>query len=169
MEQERFQRERPEAADRGKQLEEIRQRQQELAEHAKEVAAEEGPKRKPTPDEIKEAKAIIADYLAAGEFPKITVAREHLEDILEKGLKARPTAYQKDVKLIVGTLGREAFLPEDQDRVILEIHTDPKRVTPRFTGEAKAFEGVVAFELDEIPPDDLRVIDPKNDDQENAA
>lgn len=144
-----------------KALEEARRRQAELAAHAEEVAKMEGSKRKPTPEEIKEAKAIIADYLAAGEYPKITVARRHLEEILEKGLKARPTAYQKDVKLIVGTLGREAFLPHEQDRVILEVHTDPKRVVPRFTGESKAFEGVVAIQAEEIPPENLRVIDPK--------
>lgn len=152
-------------------LDTIRQRLDEHVAHAKAVAEEEGPKRTPTPEEIKEAKQIIADYLAAGEYPKITVAREHLEEILDKGLKARPSAYQKDVKLIIGTLGREAFLPEDQDRVILEVHADPGRIKPRFTGEAKAFEGVVGFDIDVIPPDELRVIDPKTDDgaQEKSA
>lgn len=169
MEDKQFEPGRAEDKSQERQLEKIRQRQQELVEHAKEIAADDGPRRKLSPEEISEAKAIVADYLSAGEYPKITVDRKHLEEILENGLKARPTAYQKNVKLIVGTLGRDAFLPEEQDRVILEIHTDPKRVTPRFTGEARAFEGIVVFELDEIPPKDLRVIDPKAGDDGKSS
>lgn len=111
--------------------------------------------------EIAEARQIIEELLAAEDLPKVTVDRKHLATILSEGLKERPTAYQKEVSAIVGTLGREPLLPEGEDRVILELALTPEELGPRFTGPARVFEGIVAVRGNQVPPDKIRVIDPK--------
>lgn len=115
--------------------------------------------RVPTPQEIAEVKEAVAELLSLGIYPKVTVDRAHLNEILQEGLRERETSYQKGVNLIVGTLGTEPFLPEGQDRVVLELHVDPKKVTPRFTGPSKRFDGVVAIDMRSVPPEMIEVID----------
>lgn len=110
--------------------------------------------------EIDEAVEIIEDLLAAQDLPKVTVAREHLKTILAEGLKERPTAYQKGVAAIIGTVGREPLLPDGEDRVILELALKPGEIVPRFTGPAKVFEGVIGVRGTKVSPEKIRVIDP---------
>jgi hypothetical protein len=55
-------------------------------------------------------------------------------------------------------------LPEDQDRVIIEVRPEPGEIEPRFTGPANAFDGIVVIRGDIIPPEKIvRVIDPKRE------
>ncbi len=113
------------------------------------------------PDDLEEAREVIANFLSKQEFPKVTVDRKHLEEILAHGLRERPTSYQKNVRAIVGTIGIEPLLPEQEDRVILELHIDPKQVQPRFTGPKRTFKGIVHIATAHVPPEKIRVIDPK--------
>lgn len=146
------------------QLEAYRAEVDEEVEEALKTKELKSPKqRKPTSEEIKEVKEAVADLIKLGVYPKVTVDRDHLEAILKDGLRERETAYQKGVKLIVGTLGTEPFLPEGQDRVILELHVSPDDVTPRFTGPANRFDGIVAIGKEVVPPDQITVIEEKNE------
>ncbi len=111
--------------------------------------------------EIEDAKEIIEDLLAAHDLPKVTLPREYLKTVLSEGLKERETSYQRGVMAIVGTVGREPLLPDKEDRVVLELDLKPDEITPRFTGPEKIFEGVVAVRGTAVPPDKIRVIDPK--------
>ncbi len=118
-------------------------------------------------DEIAEAKDILAELIEAAQPPQVTVERKHLESILKNGLEARETEYQKGVKLIVGTIGREPLLPEGQDRVILRLELGADEIEPRFTGENKLFEGVFAVKGGRVPPEKIKIIDPR--DEENLS
>jgi hypothetical protein len=115
---------------------------------------------KPGAESIEDAREAIEEFLANQEYPKVTVARKYLKQILEKGLRPHPTAYQKNVRAIVGTLGVDPLLPKDEDRVILELRVDPKFIDPRFTGPNKTFQGVVGISMPAVPPEMINVIDP---------
>jgi hypothetical protein len=115
--------------------------------------------RRPDPDEIREAREIIAEFITAGEIPKVSVPRQYLDSILREGLRARPTAYQKGVSLTAGTIGLPPYLPADEDRVVLEVNLPPTKIEPRFTGRGHAFQGVVVVRDGFVPPEYLRVLD----------
>ncbi len=122
----------------------------------------------PDPGEIAAAKRCVENLMRSGEYPKVTVNRKKLQEILKHGIIEKPTRYQPSLKLIVGTIGREPLLHPDEDRVVLEIRADANDVEPRFSGEANTFDGVVRIKGPVIPPEKLRVVESERDVPEAA-
>lgn len=100
-----------------------------------------------------EAKEAIAALLRAGERPKITVLKEFLKDIMERGGLMEKETHIPGFVALIGTLGREAYKTEG--RVIFEVINPDVRIEPRFTGKDKKFHGVVYFPKGFIPLKDL--------------
>jgi len=98
----------------------------------------------------------IRELYSQGVRPIVTVPREYAH-VLAYGLKEHST-WIPGLDAIVGTIGRDPYLPSGSDRVIVEV--DPEtadRIKPRFTGPRRSFDGVVVLE-GPIPPERLRIV-----------
>ncbi len=114
--------------------------------------------RRATPEEIREAHEIIRAFIAAGERPRVTVPRVYADTLRKEGLTPHATAYQKDIKFTVGTIGVPPFLPPGEDRVIVELDIPAEVVQPRFTGTQNAFQGVVVIARS-VSPKEIRILE----------
>jgi len=113
-----------------------------------------------TPFFTAEDKDEIGEYIHGlfekGERPVVTVPVQYI-DTLKKGLESH-TTWIFGFNAIAGTFGREPYLPEGEERVIVKINKiDETQVRPRFTGPQKAFQGVVILD-GPIPPEAIEII-----------
>jgi hypothetical protein len=99
--------------------------------------------------EGKEAKAFIENLYAQGDRPIVTVPKQYI-DSLKQGL--RPYATWIGLPLIAATFGREPYVPNGEERVLVQVEIPVDKIKPRFTGPNKTFSGVVVLEPP-IPPD----------------
>jgi len=102
-------------------------------------------------DTIEGAREIIDKLIADGVKPIITVPREKIDTILEKGLHEKRSWVGP--WMLVGTIGKKPYQIE-KNRVALIIDCEEKHLTPRFTGPDKKFHGVVGF-VGYIPPEKI--------------
>ena len=115
-------------------------------------------KERPIPciEDLEEAREYIHDLYESGERPVVTVPQEYAE-ILSQGLAAQ-TTWISDLKIIAGTFGRPPYMPEGEERKIIEISDIPlESIQPRMTGKEKAFQGVVILR-GPIKPEAMRVL-----------
>jgi len=105
--------------------------------------------------DIRKAREYVRETIENGNFPVMTIPKQYAAEI-RKGLV--PHATWIGMPLLAGTLMREPYLPDGEERVIVRIKVDPKRVEPRFTGPDKHYHGIVVFkgpispeEIEEIP------------------
>jgi len=84
------------------------------------------------------------EIMRTQEDPIISVDQRFLDEILTVGgIQAKETWIKE--KLIVGTLGREPYLPEGQKRFLVKIKNPNVKILPRYTGPDSKFHGVVIF------------------------
>ncbi len=102
---------------------------------------------------IDDAKQIVHELCERGERPVVSVPIEY-ENAIAKGLSPKST-WIPGFDAIVGTLGRDPYLPGNQKRVLVEIDIDEANIIPRFTGPGKSFDGVVVLR-GPIPPEKIR-------------
>jgi hypothetical protein len=102
----------------------------------------------------KEARDSIRECIERGEFPILTVPKQYA-DVIKTGLVAHATWIGEP--LLAGTLIRKPYLPEGEERVVLRIKIDPKRIQPRFTGPDKHYHGVVVFN-GPIKPEEIEIL-----------
>ncbi|PIP73413.1 MAG: hypothetical protein COW88_02230 [Candidatus Lloydbacteria bacterium CG22_combo_CG10-13_8_21_14_all_47_15] len=106
------------------------------------------------PEDIDEAREYILARYEKGERPVVTVKKRYLS-VLSRGLAPHATWVPEAGDMLVGTFGREALLPEGEERVAVHVlDIDPRHIEPRFTGPDNAFHGVVALS-GPIPPERL--------------
>jgi len=95
-----------------------------------------------------EAREKIAELIAQGVRPIISVPVEYAERFSREGLRTlehTDWASGEDRSIIAGTIGADPFLEENQERELFEIDPAQVQMAPRFTGPDKAFHGVVVF------------------------
>ena len=97
----------------------------------------------------------IRERIAAGDKPVVTVPKEYVETIKQKGLSEHPT-WIAGVARIAGTLGREPYGETGRARLQIEVNEDD--LEPRFTGPDVSFQGVVGFKDKHISPDRIHLI-----------
>jgi len=105
-------------------------------------------------DQVPEEVAIVdpedaEDYISQlyerGERPVISVPKEY-EAALRTGLRAR-ASWITGLSLLVGTMGRNPYLPGSQDRVFARLKDISRSaIHARFTGPDKAFHGVIVLD-----------------------
>lgn len=88
-----------------------------------------------------DAREFILHLLEEGERPCVTVPEQYLP-YLKEGLKPHST-WILGFDAVVGTLGREPYLPDKNRKIVYIKNIDIKRVEPRFTGPDNSFHGVV--------------------------
>jgi hypothetical protein len=117
------------------------------------------PERRPVPrpaeveerltiEDITEAREYIAELLAAGTRPIVTVPEQYAEQVLKEGIHTllkEDGLTGKKFSFIAGTIGVPILSPSDEDRFVLSVDTDTVKIEPRLTGSDKAFHGVVHF------------------------
>lgn len=103
------------------------------------------------------AENAMNQFILAKEFPIRSVSREKAGIFLDRGMPVEKTAYQRNVELNAATLGRDPFLPEGEDRVLLEVQVKSNEAQPRFTGKENIFQGIVGI-TKYIPPERIRVV-----------
>ena len=94
-----------------------------------------------------DAQEFIRDAIEAGTFPIISVPKQYA-DAARKGLKAHTTWIGE--KYLVGTIGRDPYLPDGEERCLFRIMIRPEQVAPRFTSADHHFHGVVIFREGQI-------------------
>ncbi len=115
----------------------------------------ENPPRKDAPEyekltitDVDDAREHIAELIAAGTHPLVTVPEEFAEQVLKEGIHVLPkhdALTGKKFSFIAGTIGVPPLAPSLETRYVLAIDTDQVKVEPRMTGEDRAFHGVVQF------------------------
>ena len=91
-----------------------------------------------------DAREFVADMIERGERPCVSVSSKYIK-FLKEGLKPH-SSWTPGFNMIVGTIGRDPYLPKNESRVIVRIkEIDLNNIRPRFTGPDKAFHGVVVF------------------------
>ena len=109
-------------------------------------------------DDQEIGRELISELIGAGISPIISVERKFGAEKRAGGMAARE-GWLSGVKLNVGTLGIQPFLPPGEDRVLFKVRvTDPSELEPRMAGDLKTFQGVVVFRGDYISPDRLTEI-----------
>ena len=79
------------------------------------------------------------------------------EKSLQKGLEAH-ASWIPNVTILAGTMSRDVYIPEGEDRVIVEVvDIKEEQIPPRFTGDDHASHGVVVLE-GPIPKESIRII-----------
>lgn len=112
--------------------------------------------------DYEEACDTLRALVESGASPLVTIDRRYLEVVLREGLVARST-HIPGLNLIAGVIGRRAFLPEGEDRVVLRVNRltaahIPGQIAPRLTGKPPAFNGVIYFPKGFVPPTMLEVV-----------
>lgn len=99
-------------------------------------------------DDIDDAREYVAERIAEGVRPMITIPEEHVEDALAYGIGAVPKhdlLTDRKFSFVAGVIGLEPYLPEGETRRVFAVDPSRVRIEPRFTGEDRAFHGVVGF------------------------
>jgi hypothetical protein len=99
-------------------------------------------------DNIDDARECVAELLAQGICPIITVPEEYAEELLTNGVFFLPKEdllSGKRFSFVAGTIGLEPYLPEGKERLVLEVNPEGVRIEPRLTGKDKHLHGVVGF------------------------
>ena len=95
-------------------------------------------------EDPEDAREFIIEKYKEGERPIVSVPKRYLSN-LEEGLKEYST-WIENLRLICGTFGREPYLPEGEERVVVKVEVEPDHIEPRFTGGPKAmFHGVAVL------------------------
>jgi hypothetical protein len=103
-----------------------------------------------------EAEELLKDMLDDLCLPVFTIPREHISEVMQNGLKPRPTWIP--VSILAGTIGIH-YYNNSGDRYIVVVKSPKKyNLKPRFTGPKQNFHGVVVCEKP-IDADDLIIID----------
>lgn len=102
-----------------------------------------------------DAVEIIHSLYEQGKRPIVSVPIEFREYI-SKGLEAYST-WIPGFSAIVGTIGREPYLPPGEDRLLIKVDLPPTSIRPRFTGPDNSFHGVVFID-GPVPPNSLEII-----------
>lgn len=102
-----------------------------------------------------DAQEFIHDAIEAGNFPIISVPKQYA-DAARKGLKAHTTWIGE--KYLVGTIGRDPYFPQGEERCLFRINIHAEQVMPRFTGSDRHFHGVVVFREGQISPQQMEEI-----------
>lgn len=90
-----------------------------------------------------EALEQIHELYERGERPVVSVP-EQFAQAAQNGLSPH-TTWIPGFDAIVGTFGREPYIPNNERRVLLRLELDESQIEPRFTGPDKAFDGVVVI------------------------
>jgi len=106
-----------------------------------------------------EAREFIYKMFEKGERPCVSVKEKRLDE-LSKGLPPH-SSWIPGFEAVVGTFGVEPYLPSiefgDKRKVVRVNGIDPKNVQPRFTGQDKAFHGIVVLN-GPIGPNSIEVL-----------
>lgn len=108
---------------------------------------------------IAEAYEEIVDSFNEGKKPTITSESEHLQSLMERGIRAEDLNNYDNRQIIVGQIGRVPFKADE--RLVLEIDSGPEDIIPRDTGERYdefQFNGTVIFKDEEIPPERITLV-----------
>ena len=89
-----------------------------------------------------EARDLIREDMLKGRLPILTVPKKFAH-VIKQGLVPHSTWIGQP--FLAGTLHREPYLPDGEERIVLQIKVSPDRVEPRFTGPDKHYHGVVIF------------------------
>ena len=88
------------------------------------------------------ARERIHELFEKGERPVISIPQQY-SDALNKGLVAH-ASWIPGFSAIVGTLGREPYMPAGEDRILVKIDIDnEEQIDPRFTGPSHSYQGIV--------------------------
>lgn len=115
-------------------------------------------------DEIfHDSRQALDDLIKAGYAPVFTIPREYIAEVLKNGLVPHETAYQKEVKLTAGTIGRQPFSLEEGRYIVVFKGKDYRSVgiQPRYTlrvGNRLLFNGIIAT-TKTVPMEELMIID----------
>lgn len=110
-------------------------------EHTKE------PREKLVISDIDDAREHVAELVAQGIQPLITVEKTYIEHVLANGVHSLPKEdglTGKRFSFIAGTIGIPPLAPSTEERYVLAI-SPHVRIEPRFTGADQSFHGVVQF------------------------
>lgn len=102
-----------------------------------------------------EAREFISQMLEKGEKPCITVPEQYFE-FIKDGLKPHST-WIMGFDAIVGTLGRDPYMPDEHRKIVYIKNIDIKNIQPRFTGPDNSFHGVIIVN-GPIPPEKIEVM-----------
>jgi len=109
-------------------------------------------------DEVGEVRYYIKSLVENEIYPIISVPKQYDDAIKNNGgIKAHETDIP-GLKLIAGIIADKPFKYDDSDRVFYEIKCKSEDISPRFTGESKSFNGVVAWNRDFIPLSEMKKI-----------
>lgn len=112
-------------------------------------------KEKITIKDPEDAREFIVRLLENGEKPCVTIPEEYTP-FLKEGLKPHST-WIMGFDAIVGTLGREPYLPDSRRKIVYIKNIDINKIQPRFTGPDHAFHGVVIIN-GPVEPDELEIM-----------
>lgn len=93
-------------------------------------------------EDIEEARDAIREAIEKGELPVITVPKKYADSV-KNGISPHSTWIGE--KIVAGTLLREPYFPDGEERAVFKIKVPHKQLEPRFTGPDKHFHGVVIF------------------------
>ena len=99
-----------------------------------------------------DAEGMIHDLFEQGERPVISIPEQYA-DAIQHGLVAHST-WIPGFSAIVGTFGREPYVPAGEKRVLVRVNLDEDQIEPRFTGPSHAYQGIVVLK-GQIPPEKL--------------
>lgn len=112
-------------------------------------------------DDIDDAREHVAELIAQGVRPVITIPEEYVADVERYGITSVPKhdlLTGKKFSFVAGVIGIAPFLPEGEVRRVFEIDPAQVRIEPRLTGSDSTFHGVVGFP-DGIPASALTPLD----------
>lgn len=108
---------------------------------------------------MEDAREQIESLLTAGIKPIISIPKEYIKEIEGRnGISAQETDI-KNVKLIAGVIGDVPYKYNDDNRVFYEVDCSPQDISPRLTGQSGYFNGVVVWNKDFIPLENIRKIE----------
>jgi len=108
-------------------------------------------------EKIADAEEQIGEMFEKGIRPVVTVKATRIEQ-LKNGLP-KHASWIPGFDEIVGTMGIEPYVPEGDERVVVQINIDsPDQIRPRYTGPDHGFHGVVVLN-GPIPPENIEIID----------
>ena len=97
-------------------------------------------------NDLEEAKEIVAELLARGERPTITIPAEYMAYVKKHGIPelAKRDKFGRGYSVIAGRLGADPYFPKQEQRYL--AYVDPSvEVLPRFTGKDHVFAGTIEF------------------------
>jgi hypothetical protein len=113
-----------------------------------------------TIEDVDDAREHVAELVAQGVHPLVTVPEEFAEQVLKDGIHVLPKQdglTGKKFSFIAGTIGVPPLAPSLETRYVLAVDGSRVKIEPRMTGEDRAFHGVVQFP-DGIPADAFTVV-----------